>query len=346
MSDVTGQPLTAPSRGPVSSGHVAVAARGRIAILIVSWNARDLLLRCLASLASLPHHVIVVDNDSEDGSADAVAQRFPEVTLVRSATNLGFAGGVNRARREAGRGPGGGFGEGQGQQVDHLLLLNPDTVATGEAIDTLSAVLAGDPGVGAVGGRLVYADGSPQRGFNVRRFPTLGSFAMDLLLVDQVWPDNPWTRRYLARDLDDGPGAAPTDVDQPAAACLMVRADAFDAIGGMDERFHPAWFEDVDFCRRLVAAGYRIRFEPRATFEHQGGVAMRTLGLRRFSSIWYANMERYVRRHHGTAGWLLLKGLIAAGMSARVAISLLRRDPGARQAYTAVLKQTATRWHV
>ena len=167
---------------------------------------------------------------------------------------------------------------------------------------------------------------------------------MDLLLIDQVWAGNPWTRRYLARDLDDGENAAPVDVDQPAAACLMVRADAFDAVGGMDAHFHPAWFEDVDFCRRLIAKGLRIRFEPRATFVHHGGVAMRTLGLGRFSSIWYANMERYVRRHHGVAGWLLLKGLIGAGMSARIAISLLRGAPGSVRAYAAVLKQTATNW--
>jgi N-acetylglucosaminyl-diphospho-decaprenol L-rhamnosyltransferase len=337
MSDVTGQTLTAPARSPVSSDRVAVASRGRIAILIVNWNARDHLLRCLGSLASLPHQVVVVDNASEDGSADVVEQRYPEVTLVRSRTNLGFAGGVNRARHRAAYGP--------GPQADRLLLLNPDTVATAGAIDALSAALAEDAAIGAVGGRLVHADGSPQSGFNVRRFPTLGSFAMDLLLIDQVWPGNPWTRRYLARDLDDGPDAAPADVDQPAAACLMVRAGAFDAINGMDEGFHPAWFEDVDFCRRLIAARYRIRFEPCATFVHQGGVAMRTLGLGRFSSIWYANMERYVRKHHGTAGWLLLKGLIGAGMSARIAISLLRGDGGSARAYADVLKQTATTWH-
>lgn len=316
---------------------------GRLAILIVNWNARDPLLRCLESLASLPHLVIVVDNASEDGSADAVARRFPGVTLVRSAVNLGFAGGVNRAREEAARAA--GAGGPAGPAADRLLLLNPDTVATGGAIDALAAALAGDASIGAAGGRLVHEDGSPQSGFNVRRFPTMGSFAMDLLLIDQVWPDNPWTRRYLARDLDDGGDAVPVDVDQPAAACLMVRAEAFDRIGGMDTRFHPAWFEDVDFCRRLIAAGFRIRFEPRATFVHQGGVAMRALGLGRFSSIWYSNMERYVRRHHGTTGWLLLKGLIAAGMSARIAISLLRGAPGPARAYAAVLKQTATRWH-
>jgi GT2 family glycosyltransferase len=332
MSDVTDQTLTAALRGPVSSGRIAVDSRRRIAILIVNWNARDLLLRCLDSLASLPHLVIVVDNASDDGSADAVARQFPGVTLVQSRTNLGFAGGVNRARREA------------GDAADFLLLLNPDTVASAEAIDILLAAFSDSPAIAAVGGRLLYPDGSPQTGFNIRRFPTLGSFAMDLLLIDQVWPDNPSTRRYLARDLDRGSHAPPMDVDQPAAACLMVRAAAFDAIGGMDERFHPAWFEDVDFCRRLRARGFRIRFEPRAAFFHQGGVAMRTLGLGRFSSIWYANMERYVRRHHGVAGWLLLKGLIGAGMSARIAISLLRGDGGSARAYAAVLGQTATRW--
>ena len=318
---------------------------GRIAILIVNWNARDHLLRCLESLASLPHPVIVVDNASEDGSADAVAARFPEVTLVRSPENLGFAGGVNRARREA-REAARLAGAKVSPDAKYLLLLNPDTVATSGAIDALAAALAEDAAIGAVGGRLVHPDGSPQSGFNVRRFPTLGSFAMDLLLIDQVWAGNPWTRRYLARDLDDGEGAPAVDVDQPAAACLMVRADAFDRITGMDAEFHPAWFEDVDFCRRLIAAGYRIRFEPRATFVHHGGVAMRTLGLGRFSSIWYANMERYVRRHHGVAGWLLLKGLIGAGMSARIAISLLRGAPGPARAYAAVLRQTATRWHM
>lgn len=337
-----------------------------VSILIVSWNARDLVRHCLASLAALPSQIVVVDNASADGSADAIAREHPRVTLVRAPTNLGFAGGVNRARREA-RGP-------------FLLLLNPDTAITADAIEALVAAFDADPrdevrgpsaapmpplatvesaskrmdgatargavpgmaSVAAVGARLVHAhDGTPQAGFNIRRFPTLGSLAMDLLLIDQIWSDNPITRRYVAADLRDD---EPADVDQPAAACLMIRAAAFDAVGGMDERFHPAWFEDVDLCRRLRAAGYRIRYEPRATVAHQGGVAMRTLGLGRFSAIWYANMERYVRKHHGVAAWLLLKVLIATGMIARLLVSLLRADGAAARAYAAVLGQTLTRW--
>jgi N-acetylglucosaminyl-diphospho-decaprenol L-rhamnosyltransferase len=334
----------------------------RIAILIVSWNAHDLLARCLGSLAPagprslasptprilepanpriaessiprilesshpFPYPVIVVDNASADGSAEMVATRFPHATLVREAANLGFAGGVNRARRET--------------QAERLLLLNPDTMATRESIERLATALDEDPAIGAVGGRLINPDGTLQAGFSARRFPTLGSLAMDLLLVDQIWPRNPITRRYLGADWPDD---EPVDVDQPAAACLMLRALAFDAVGGMDERFHPAWFEDVDLCRRLRAAGFRVRYEPGATFTHHGGVAMRTLGLGRFSAIWYENMERYVRRHHGLASWLVLKALLTTGMIARVLVSAFRRDRSAAKAYAGVLRQTLTRW--
>jgi N-acetylglucosaminyl-diphospho-decaprenol L-rhamnosyltransferase len=293
-----------------------------VSILIVNWNARDPLARCLRSLSETPFQIILVDNASEDGSADLVAREFPRVRLLRQTENRGFAGGVNLARREA--------------TSERLLLLNPDIEATTAAIETLAEALDADPRVGAVGGRLVNPDGTTQAGFNVRGFPTLGSIAADLLLIDHLWPNNPASRRYFARDL---PELQPADVDQPAAACLMVRAAVFDALGGFDERFHPAWFEDVDFCRRVRDAGFRIRYEPRATFVHHGGLAMRTLGLGPFSRIWYRNLERFVRKHHGAAKWLLVKSLIASGMLLRIGVSTARRDAEARRAYWSVLKQ-------
>jgi N-acetylglucosaminyl-diphospho-decaprenol L-rhamnosyltransferase len=294
-----------------------------VAILVVNWHARDPLARCLHSLAGTPFQIIVVDNASGDGSAEMVARDFPRVRLLRQDENRGFAGGVNLARRAA--------------TADRLLLLNPDIEATADAIDTLAATLDSDPRIGAVGGRLVNPDGTPQDGFNIRRFPTIASLAADLLLLDHIWPENPASRRYLARDVSL---AAPADVDQPAAACLMVRASLFDALGGLDERFYPAWFEDVDLCRRIHAAGFRIRYEPRAAFIHHGGIAMRTLGLGPFSRIWYRNLERYVRKHHGIAAWLLIKCLIVAGMLPRIAIATIRRDGTAARAYWSVLTQT------
>jgi N-acetylglucosaminyl-diphospho-decaprenol L-rhamnosyltransferase len=328
-----------------------VSVLPRISILIVNWNARDPLGRCLRSLAPLlagsetaaaasetPFQIeaIVLDNASSDRSADMVAREFPLVRLLREPENQGFAGGVNRARRVA--------------TGDLLLLLNPDIELetpfqsgdgsgardASDAIETLARVFETDVDghIGAVGGRLINPDGTPQHGFNIRRFPTLGSIAADLLLVDHFWPGNPATRRYLARDVPDTEAA---DVDQPAAACLMVRASLFDALGGLDEQFHPAWFEDVDFCRRIRAAGFRIRYEPRATFVHHGGVAMRTLGVGAFSRIWYRNLEAYVAKHHGAAARILVKVLIAAGMLLRIAAALLRGDREAARGYWSVL---------
>ena len=272
----------------------------RVSVLIVSWNARDYLARCLRALAPTPHEVIVVDNASSDGSAALVRSAFPTVRLVESARNLGFAGGVNAARREA-RSP-------------LLLLLNPDAEPAPGAIDRLADELDTHPDVAAIAGRLVNADGSPQAGFNVRRLPTLASLALDLLFIDHLWPANPVTSRYYARDLDPDASA---DVEQPAAACLMVRAEVFDRLGGMDERFYPAWFEDVDFCRRTRDAGLRVRYEPAATFTHRGGVAKETLGSRAFSQVFHANLVRYVRKHHGAVAATAIRTLLVAGAPVR-----------------------------
>jgi N-acetylglucosaminyl-diphospho-decaprenol L-rhamnosyltransferase len=286
----------------------------RVSVLIVSWNARDWLARCLGALRDTPHEVIVVDNASADGSAAIVRRDFPAVHLVESSTNLGFAGGVNLARQHA--------------TSPLLLLLNPDTVPAPGAIDRLgrllSSVVPNRPGeIGAVAGRLVDEEGRPQTGFNVRRFPTLASLLVDLLLADHLWPNNPVSSHYYARDVDLD---SPADVEQPAAACLMVRADLFDRLGGLDERFHPAWFEDVDFCRRLHATGARIRYEPAATFAHRGGIARDTLGPQAFSRTFYRNLLRYVRKHHGIASELVVRAAMAAGMQARAGAALARGD--------------------
>lgn len=135
-------------------------------------------------------------------------------------------------------------------------------------------------------------------------------------------------------------GHTPFDVDQPAAACLLVRREAFDALGGFDEQFHPAWLEDVDFCRRLHAAGHRVLLVPGARFLHEGGVAMCRLGPQAYERIWYHNVERYVHKHQGRTAGLVLKVLIVAGMVLRIAWSLVRGSPGRARAYAGVLGQT------
>lgn len=289
-----------------------------VSVVLVSWNSANVIGPCLQSLVVASHEVVVVDNASTDGTADLVSQRFPQVRLVRHAINRGFAGGVNA-----------------GVRVCHgrfVLLLNCDTVASPGAVDRLRDVLAASAGCGAVGGCLVHPDGTPQHGFHVRRFPTLATWVVDLWLIDKVWPGNPVTRRYRAADLT-ARAESPIEVDQPAAACLMVRREALDAVGGLDESFYPAWFEDVDLCRRLRSDGWRILYVPDAVFTHHGGQAMRTLGLGAFSRAWYRNLLHYVRKHHGRVAALSCRGLIVSGMSLRMAAVLLRGHPAEARAY-------------
>lgn len=301
---------------------------GDVSVLIVNWNAGPMLAKCVKAALATTAEVIVVDNASTDGSADAVAARLPAARLLRQRTNLGFAGGVNLAARHAtGR---------------WLLLLNPDTQLSADALARLRQTLLDIPGAGAVGACLVDADGRPQSGFTIRRFPSLATWACDLLLLDNVWPGNPVRQRYVAADISLS-GTAALDVDQPAGACLMVSRDALQRIGGLDERFHPAWFEDVDLCRRLRAAGFRVLFEPRARVPHAGGVSVPTLGRVGFERAWYRNMRRYAGKHHGAMANLTLTALVTVGMLLRLAASLARRDRPALQAWFAVLGDTVRR---
>ena len=266
--------------------HSGAAPVDDVSIVIVNWNGGPMLLRCVTAAVAAARDVIVIDNASADASADAVAVGVPAARVLRQPRNLGFAGGVNVGVAAA--------------RHDAVLLLNPDAVASAVAVRQLRDTLLTVPGAGAVGGCLVGDDGRPQQGFVVRRFPTLASWATDLLLVDDLWPRNPARERYLASDIALD-GDAPVEVDQPAAACLMVSRQALARVGGLDEGFSPAWFEDVDLCRRLHTAGVRVLYEPRARVQHSGGVSLRTLERAEFARIWYRNLRRYATKHHSLA---------------------------------------------
>ena len=234
MSDAARVPAVG-RESPTATDIVRLVPGPSVSVLVVSWQSAAWLERCLTAIDPGEAEIIVADNASTDGSAARARTVAPHATVIALERNLGFAGGVNAARAAA--------------RTPRLLLLNPDAAPTPGAIARLADALDQAPDIGAVSGRLVDADGTPQHGFNVRRLPTLASLAADLLLIDHLWPDNPASVRYYARDLDPD---APADVEQPAAACLMIRADVFDRLGGFDEAFWPAWWEDVDFCRRLA----------------------------------------------------------------------------------------------
>jgi GT2 family glycosyltransferase len=223
-----------------------------LSIVIISYNTRNDLERCLDSLhnpaPALAHEIIVVDNASSDGSADAV-RRWPDVTIIRSTTNLGFAAANNVGiRASAG---------------DFLLLLNSDTVVPDSSLDRLVRVLEQRPGVGVVGPRLVDAEGRVELSFG-----------------SMISPLAEWRQKRLGRLLAAGdPGAvarvgALTCVEQHpdwvSGACLLVRRAAAEAVGLLDERYF-MYTEDVDFCAAIRARGLDVLFTPSVEIVHLGG---------------------------------------------------------------------------
>jgi GT2 family glycosyltransferase len=291
-----------------------------VTLVFIAWNARTYLSRALEAARPTGLPIIVVDNASDDGTADEMRAGAPDVTLLALDRNRGFAGGVNAGVRAS--------------RTPWALILNPDIMLSREAVDWMQRAGDAAADIGAVGAQLVGPDDVPQAEYSIRRFPTLGTWAADLLLIDHIWPRNPASMHYLAADLDR---TRDQDVEQPAAACLLVRRTAFEAVGGFDEGFHPAWFEDVDFCRRLVNAGWRIRYVAAARVVHEGGVAMRTLGLGSFSTIWYRNLLRYARKHGTLAARVVLRPLMIVGMALRATVSLLRGRTADARAYARVV---------
>ena len=138
--------------------------------------------------------------------------------------------------------------------------------------------------------------GKPQKGFTIRRFPTPLTLWFELSGLNRLWPSNPVNRRYryLDRDLDH---AGP--VEQPAGAFLMFRRDVWERLGGLDEGFYPVWFEDVDFCRRAIDAGYRIEYTPQVEAEHLGGHSVLQIPQGCRARYWCASLLRYGSKHFG-----------------------------------------------
>ncbi len=249
----------------------------RVLVAIVSWNSAAHLA---AAVKSVPPGVpvVVVDNASSDGSTEAA--RAAGASVLPAASNLGFGPACNLAAQE-------------GAPSETILFLNPDAALVDgpDALAALLAALDADPAVVAAAPRLT---GDGQEEFQLRRLPRLGAILREALLVDRLFPSNAGFRRdrYLDRPRD-----AAFDVEQPAAAALLVRRTAFEAAGGFDPAFTPAWFEDVDLCAKLLERGGRIRYVPSARAAHVGGVAMDALSWRDFRPVYVRNQFRYLLRH-------------------------------------------------
>ena len=270
-----------------------------IGIVIVTYNSAAEIGGSLDAALGTGADVVVVDNASTDGTIAEVARRG--VNLVANPTNRGFATAANQ-----------GFAV---LTSPYILLLNPDSVLEGglEALREACDL----PGAAAAGGKLLNADGSPQIGFMVRRLPTALTLISESLLWNRIWPRGPVNRRYRALDLDY---SKRQEVEQPAGALLMVRRAVWHELVGLDEGFYPLWFEDVDFCRRLIDRGYRVYYVPEAVAKHTGGHSLPNLTVEMRPVYWYRSLLRYSARHFRPLAFRAVCLAVVAGSFPRMIV--------------------------
>jgi N-acetylglucosaminyl-diphospho-decaprenol L-rhamnosyltransferase len=278
-------------------------------VVVVNWNVRDLLRRCLSSILEIGDwrlevespgsnlqpptsnlQIIVVDNASTDGSVEMLRAEFSAVQVIANEENRGFTAANNQ-----------GLAIARGR---HLLLLNPDTEVVGDALATMTSYLDDHPEVGALGPQLHYPDGSLQS--SRRCFPTFATALLESTIIQEWWPDNRILRRYY---LADTPDDAIQPVDWLVGACLLVRREVYEQVGGLDEGFF-MYSEEMDWCKRIKDAGWQIVYLPTATVIHHEGKSSEQVVAARHIHF-QSSKVRYFRKHHGAfrAGalrWFLL----------------------------------------
>jgi GT2 family glycosyltransferase len=283
----------------------------RVCAVVVSFNTRDHLLRCLASLEAvrLPLEVVVVDNASADGSAEAVGARFPAAQVIHNAQNAGFGQASNQGIARA--------------RAPYVLLLNSDAEVRPGAVEALAALLDQRPRVGAAGPRIASADGAVEVSFGPPLTPL------------REWAQRRLVRGVHARDraaLERAASRASTE-HEPAwlsAACLMVRGQALAQVGGFDEGFF-LYEEDVDLCRRLKQAGWSIVFTPAAEAVHHHGRSMEQIADRARLEYHRSHLL-YYRKHNGPLASALLRTWLAGAAAAGWARSWTHEGPAGEAA--------------
>lgn len=259
-----------------------------LSIIIVNWNTKEYLRRCLNSIEhlrmNLSYEVIVVDNASGDGSASLVREDYPQVKLIANNSNQGFARGNNQGLRIA--------------KGKFIVILNPDTVIQHGVFERMIAYLKEDPQVGAVGCKLLNADGSFQRGF-YRRFPTLPIVFFCITkagrFIDRWFLKRKHERNYFYRDRSF---SAVEKIDQISGTFMFIPRAVIERIGLFDEALS-IFFNDVDFCKRIWLGGYEIHALPDVTITHYGGSSISKIKWGIGYLYLYIGCYRYFRRHHG-----------------------------------------------
>jgi GT2 family glycosyltransferase len=264
-----------------------------ISVIIVTWNSEGHIRNCLESVGNKPSglslEIIVVDNLSSDGSVKIIQEFSPSVTLIENQKNLGYAHANNQGiEKSTGR---------------YVLLLNPDTEIRGKALGSMFRFMETNPDIGALGPKLLNPDGSVQP--SCREFPGFSTLLWEFSGLSRLFPESRifgrWRMGYFGFDRTG-------EVDQPMGSCLMLRRKTLEQIGLFDERF-PMFFNDLDLCCRIKAAGWKIFFYAEAQVTHHRGAS--TSKAKR-KMIWLSHLAfyRFFKKHKTGWGNRLLLSLL------------------------------------
>ena len=267
--------------------------------LVIHWRAPEALDRLLEAWPADPRYgLVVVDN-----SGELVLEPRAGLRVTNPGTNLGFAGGVNHGLELA--------------RAPFVMLLNPDARPLRGAIEELTRALEANPSWAGVAPRLVGADGRAQYDWQLRSLPNPAGLLRQVFFLRGV--------PRLRAEPEAG-----TPIEQPAAAALLLRRSALEAVGGMDAAFRPAWFEDVDLAARLAGVGSTMHYWPAAAFAHGLGESLDLLGYGPFLWIYHRNLLRYLRKHHGRGSAAAARILLPVAATLRALALPLRRPRRAR----------------
>lgn len=243
-----------------------------LSIIIVNWNSLRYLRECIESIEAstneADYEIVVVDNASSGDDVSKLREEFPEITVIASEKNLGFAGANNL-----------GF---QYSSARFLLFLNPDTKILGSAIDIMLDLFEILPEAGIIGCKLLNSDGTIQMSC-VQRYPTIVNQLMDMDVLQRYWPKwKIWGNASLLSE-----SVHPVEVEVVSGACLMIQREAFERIGMFDQSYF-MYAEDVDLCYRVRKLGRKVYSTNEAVVVHHGGGTSR----RSKGNAWVAIMQR------------------------------------------------------
>lgn len=263
-----------------------------VSVIVVTWNSEQEIISCLNSIvkqkADYPElEIILVDNNSQDKTKELVKKEFGEVVLINNKRNLGYARannqGLSRARGE------------------YILLVNPDVILTDNFLAPLVDFLEKHKEVGAVAPKLLNPDLSVQK--SIRSFPDYQILLWEISGLAKLMPYHKifgkWRLAYFNYDKEQ-------EIEQPMTSCLLVRKLVFDAIGYFDERFE-MFFNDVDLCRRMISAGWKIYYLPHSFAIHNRGSSTRKVRNRMIFSM-HKSLYHYFEKYD-KSGWFGFKKL-------------------------------------